>query len=299
MMISKKALEKIRKIIDRNYKSLLVNVVGTRVFTEDELRRLKDLGLDTEDKDSLLSLVYYNNVLNDLISTSGPTSIDEMLAQQKGTPTGKAHKAAEEHINENFIQAVEKLKASSQAGIEGIIRDYNLTYRNNSLQNLDRPDEMDKLVMQSSVGGLKQTLRDYTQDANRDWQRVAVTETANAMGIGSVDRVVMQNKDKDLEEVYVYRIPVNDAALCKYCRRFYLDADGTPAVYRMSTLLNNGTNYGRKPVDWKPVAGATHPNDRESGVLELRPGWHVIPGGRLEFIGLDAWKDYIKKKLRD
>jgi hypothetical protein len=299
MMISKKALDKIRKIIDKNYKALLINVVGTRVFSDDELRRLKDLGLDVEDKDSLLSLVYYNNVLNDLISTTGPTSIDDMLAQQKGKPTGEGHEAAEEHINQNFVQAVEKLKTSTQASMEGIIRDYNLTYRNNALQNLERPEEMDKLVMQSSVGGLKQSLRDYSGDATRDWNRVAVTETANAMGIGSVDRVVMQNRDKDLEEVYVFRIPVNDAALCKFCRKFYLDADGSPAVYRMSTLLNNGTNYGRKPADWKPVAGATHPNDRESGVLELRPGWKVVAEGRLEFIGVPAWKEYIKKKLRD
>ncbi len=299
MIVSKRALEKIRKIIDKNYKSLMINVIGTKVFSDDELRRLRDMGLDTEDKDSLLSLVYYNNVLNDLISTTGPTSIDDMIAQQRSKPEGEAHVAAEEHINENFAQAVEKLKSSAQASIEGVIRDYNMAYRNNSLQNLDRPGEMDKLVMQSSVGGLKQSLRDYTHDANRDWSRVAVTETANAMGIGSVDRVVMQNKDKDLDEVYVYRIPVNDAALCKFCRKFYLDANLTPAVYRMSTLLNNGTNYGKKAMDWKPVAGATHPNDRESGVLELRQGWKVMPEGKLEFIGLDAWRDYIQKKLRD
>lgn len=299
MIISKSALEKIRRIIDKNYRSLMVNILGARVFSEEELARLKDLGLDVEDKDSLLSLIYYNNVLNDLSSTIGPTSISEMLAQQKDRPEGEAHSAAEEHINENFKQLLEKAKASSQAGIEGIIREYNLSYRNNALQNLERPDELDKLVMQSSVGGLKQALRDYSHDAERDWDRVAITETANAVGMGSVDRVVINNRDKDLGEVYVYRIPVNDAALCKFCRRFYLDGDQSPAVYRMSTLLNNGTNYGRKKDEWKPVATATHPHDRESGILELRPGWKVLPEGRLEFIGQNAWEDYIKDKVRN
>jgi hypothetical protein len=299
MMISKRALEKIRAAVDKGYKSLLINVVGNRVFSEEELRRLKALGLDTENSDSLLSLIYYNNVLNDMASVTGPGSVEEMLAQQKNRPKGPAHAAAEEHLNETFAQLVEKLKASTQASIEGVVRDYNLAYRNNALQNLSRPGEMDRLVKQSSVGGLKQALRDLSHDADRDWQRVAVTETANALGMGSVDRVVVQNKDKDLDEVYVYRIPVNDAALCKYCRKFYLDSDGTPAVYQMSTLLKNGTNYGRKPAEWKPVAGATHPNDRESGVLELRPGWKVTAGGKLEFIGQDAWRSYIQKKLRE
>lgn len=278
MIISKQALEKIKKIIDNNYHALLMTVGGDK---------------------SLLSMIYYNNVLNDLDSTTGPISIEDMTEQQRNVPQGEAHAVAEEHINENFIQLIQKLKANSQANLEGIIRDHNLSYRNNALQNLERTDALDKLVKQSTVGGLKQKLRDLSGDANHDWQRVAVTETANAMGLGSVDRIVMQNKEKDLDEVYVYRIPVNDAALCKYCRRFYLDGDDSPAVYRMSTLLNNGSNYGRKASEWKAVAGATHPNDRESGVLELRAGWKVVAGGKLEFIGLDEWRTYIQAKLRD
>lgn len=299
MIISKTALEKIKAIIEKNYRALAVTVLGTSVLKPEELERLRKLGFPVDNKDSLLSLIYYNNVLNDLNTTTGPLTIPEMKEQQKGKPHGEAHEVAEEHMNENFFQMIEKLKTSVQTGIEGVIRDYNFSFRNNALQNLDRPEEMEKLVKQSTVGGLKAKLRDLSGDADRDWQRVAVTETANAMGMGSVDRVVMHNKDKDLEEVYVYRIPVNDAALCKWCRKFYLDADQTPAVYRMSTLMNNGTNYGKKTVDWKAVAGATHPNDRESGVMELRAGWKVVAEGRLEFIGLDSWREYINKKLRD
>jgi hypothetical protein len=49
---------------------------------------------------------------------------------------------------------------------------------------------------------------------------------------------------------------------------------------------------------WRPVVGATHPQDRESGILELKPGWKVLAGGRLEYIGLARWAEYIKAKVR-
>lgn len=298
MLISKKALEKIRAIVEHNYRSLLVNVVGKAVLSEEELAELKRAGYDTENEESLLSLIYHNNILNDLTNTTGPLSVPEMVAQQVTKHTGVIHKVAEEHLNENFAQTIEKIKAGVQAGIEGLVRDHNFSFRNNMIQNTDRPEALSGLMKQSSVGGLKRTLREYSGDAYRDWQRVAITETANAMGMGSVDRVVSQNKDADLNQVYVYRIPVNDAKLCRYCRRFYLDGDGTPAVYRLSTLLNNGSNYGKAAGDWKAVAGATHPNDRESGVMELRPGWKVTVGGKLEFIGKPEWRDYVSKKVR-
>lgn len=298
MIISKKALQRIKDVIDNNYKSLLVTTLGTKTLSEAEIARLKDAGFNAEDKDSLLSLIYYNSVLNDLGTTMGPISIEEMQRQQKAKPKGTLFTTAEEHLNENLAQLIEQLKAKVQAGIEGTIRDYNLAYRNDALQNLTRPEEMDKLVMESTVGGLKRALRDYSGDVLKDWRRIAVTETANAIGLGSVDRVVTQNKDKDLEEIYVFRIPVNDAALCSFCRKFYLDADQSPAVYRLSTLLSNGTNYGKKKHDWKPVATVTHANDRETGIIELKPGWKVLPEGKMEFIGKDVWQEYIQKKLR-
>jgi hypothetical protein len=280
-MISKTALDKIRKIIEKNYRSLLLSIIGSKA------------------KDSLLSKIYFHNILNDVNSTTAPTSIAEMTAQQKTVPKSGIHDVAIEHLNENFEQLVEKLKASTQAGMEGIIREYNMANRNDSLQNQDRSEAIGKLMMQSSVGGLKTQLRDYFQDGNRDWKRVAVTETANAIGMGAIDRVLTQNKEQDLSEIYVYRIPVVDDALCKFCRSFYLDPDGTPAVYRLSTLLSNGSNYGKKPHDWKPVAVATHPGDRETGIIQLNQGWKILAGGKLEFIGKEAWLSYIEKKVRN
>jgi len=299
MVISKEALAKIKKIIDKNYNNLLLTLIGTKALSEEDLDILRQAGVEVkDDAKSILDLIYYNNVLNGIRNDSAPKNISEMKKQQTTVPIEESHSFALEHINESFVHATEKLKMDVKSRIEGLIRDNNMSFRSLILQNPGQIESVTQLIKESTLGGLKQRLRDFSGDVNRNWERIAITETANAVGLGSADRVISMNKNKSLEEVYVYRIPVNDSALCKFCRKFYLDDDQSPALYRMSTLLNNGTNYGKKTTDWSPVIQATHPNDRESGIIELRPGWKVGPGGKVEFIGEAAWSEYINKKLR-
>lgn len=298
MVISKETIEKIKKIIEKNYNHLVLSITGKSTLSKEELKQLKDAGFDVSNEDSLLALVYYNYVLNDLKSPSAPKNISEMKKQQQAKPTGDIHSSMEENLNQSLKHYADKLSADAQSSIEGIIRNYNMQFRSKLLADPAKAEDVQQLIKESTVGQIKQKLRDAFKDMNRNWERVAVTETANALGLGSVDRVAMMNRDKKPEDIFVFRIPVNDIKLCASCRKFYLDRDQTPAVYRLSTLLGNGTNYGKKVAEWKPVAVATHPNDRESGVIQLRPGWRVGPEGKLEYIGLKDWDAYIKNKLR-
>lgn len=45
---------------------------------------------------------------------------------------------------------------------------------------------------------------------------------------------------------------------CEWCHHFYLNNDGTPKVYKLAELQNNGTNIGKPKQAWKPVLGPTH-----------------------------------------
>ena len=293
-MIDKTTLKKIKDIIDLNYNALLLSVVGPEVLTEGDLQTLRDAGYSVEDAGSLLSTVYYHNVLNSLTDKHQPTTIEAAKEQQVLKPERPKHLQAEQHLNEGFAQAVERLKADVQQHTDAILREYNLSERHGEAAG----GLIEQAIKESSTVKTKQLLRDMAEDADRNWSRVAITETSNAIGLGSVDRVLEMSGDTPADEVYVYRLAVEDAATCSACKRFYLDPDGSPAVYRLSTLLGNGTNYGLKTQAWKPVAGASHPNERCSGVVELRRGWRVLPGGEVEFIGNTAWAPYILKKLR-
>lgn len=298
MVTSKRVLEIIKKIIEKRYASLAISVLGKAVYTQAQLNALAKLGIDVSNKTSLIELAYYHNLLNVHGKADSPTDVGDMEAQQSGDlPKGPHQEAAVEHLNESMKAAIDKIKQDVAMRIEGYVRDNNQDFRFKALQGQERTDEVDKLVRESTLTKLKQRLRDSSGDANRDWTRVATTETSNAIGVGSVDRIAKENAGSDPNEIYVYRIVVNDAALCKYCRRFYQDGDSAPKVYRLSTLLSNGSNYGKKAADWLPVVGATHPNERCSQVIELKRGWKVLPGGKQSYIGPDSWNEYIVNKV--
>jgi hypothetical protein len=301
MVTGRSTIELVREIIRKHYSRLVVSVLGRDMLTPDELKQLEAAGIDTSNNDSLMSLVYYHNFINHPIDEHTPTSADEARAQQtvQGLkPQGDAHEYTVQNINDKTKQYIEKLKLDVMTRVEGIIRENNDAYKMDALQNIDRSDIMDDLTKESTLGKLKQKLRDTAGDGNRDWNRIAVTEMSNAIGIASVDRIVSDNMGTGLDDVFVFRITVKDAKTCKWCRRFYDDGDGSPKLYRLSTLLDNGSNYGKRTDSWNPVIGATHPNERCSQMIELKPGYRLLPDGNVTYIGLDKWRAYIEDKLQ-
>lgn len=300
MVLSSEVIEKIRRIIQKHYAQFSISMLGRSAFSKEELKLMEAAGIDTSNKDSFLSMVYFHNFINNPRNPNSPTSVEDMKAQQSQSgikPIGEANDYTVKNLDEKMKQYIDKLRMDVVTRIEGFIRDNNDSYKFNALQNLDRTEALDDLVKESSLGKVKQKLRDSAKDANRDWQRVALTEMSNAIGVGSVDRIVTDNRGADLNDVYVYRVIVGDALTCKFCRRFYGDVGNPPKIYRLSTLLGNGSNYGLKQDAWKPVSGATHPNTRTSQVIELKPGFAVVPGGGVTYIGLAKWNEYIHEVL--
>lgn len=301
MVTKKETIEKIREIISKHYSRLVISTLGRNVLSPDELKELEAMGIDTSNVDSLMTLVYNHNFLNHPIDELSPGSVEDMKSQQsdkRSLPKGQAHDYTVENINDKTKQYIEKLKLDVMTRVEGIIRENNDAYKMDALQNLDRNDILDDLIKESTLGKLKQKLRDTSGDGNRDWTRIAVTEMSNAIGVASVDRIVSNNIGADLDDVYVFRITVKDSKTCKWCRRFYDDEDGSPKLYMLSSLLSNGSNYGKKTDEWMPVIGATHPNERCSQMIELKPGFMLLSDGSVTYVGLEKWKPYILDKLQ-
>lgn len=297
MVHSESTIEKIKAIIEKHYSRLVLSVLGSGALTKAQVKALADAGFETEVESSLLTLIYNHMFINTPPTPKQPKTLKAAAKQQsepKMVPKGEAHDFSIQDLNASAASRIKFLSEQTSTRFEGLIRSSNQNYKNDALQNLNRSFSGDRKVKKKSVQQLIQDLKAITADGNRDWERVALTELSNSVGIGSVDRIVVDNVEKDLKEVYVYRIIVGDSVTCKFCRQFYGDVGQVPKVYRLSTLLANGvTNYGRKQDAWMPVIGATHPNTRTSGILELKPGWQLKPGGSVTFIGKDKWSEYI------
>lgn len=299
-VLKESAINKIKQIIERRFNFIILMMSGKKFLSPSDVEELEKQGFKTENNKSIMDYVYNHNYLN-TIDENAPTSLEGMVEQQspKGfVPKGEAHDISKTYLAATLAQHLQKEKANASSKIESVVRDNNNAYKFNALQNLDRQPEIDELVKEGTLSKMKNRLRDLGGEFTTNWSRIVNTEVSNAIGMGSVDRIVNQNKESDLQEVYVYRVTVGDAAVCKYCKRFYEDSDGSPVLYKLSTLLNNGSNYGKKPDAWLPVTLATHPNERCSQIMELKPGFKLLPGGGLTFIGRDKWKEYVQNKLR-
>jgi hypothetical protein len=101
----------------------------------------------------------------------------------------------------------------------------------------------------TSTGTLASVLRERLRagDVERDWRRVAVTETRWAVNYASLVHYLEQGAER------VYWSVHPDA--CADCKRIYLHPDGTPRVFGLHAILeevarHGGTNVGRPAKDW-------------------------------------------------
>jgi len=122
-----------------------------------------------------------------------------------------------------------------------------------------------------------QRIRDATKDFKRDWFRVAHTELHNATEEAKAIVIAHRGPERDPR---VFKRP--HASACSFCVLLYLKPDKvTPRIFRLSALLANGSNVGRRAgrptrsgrsrTEWKAVVGAIHPLCQ----CEL----HVFPDG--------------------
>jgi hypothetical protein len=118
----------------------------------------------------------------------------------------------------------------------------------------------------AEAGEVARRIRDVVKDLKRDWFRVAHTEMHNA--VEEAKAIVLAHRSSD-RDPRVFKRPRGDS--CPFCILLYLKPDKvTPRVFRLSELLANGSNVGRRagrPVrsgssrtEWRAVVGATHPH---------------------------------------
>lgn len=299
MVIKPEVLARIRKIIDKWHKYTLITMIGQNNVPRELLEELRRDGLTPEHAKSFLQMAYNHNYLNDFGVKENPKTHREMVVQQipSSLPNGTQHASSLDFLTQNLKALIEKQKAEVTSRIEGMIQDENNKFKFETMKNPEGSKDLNEMMLKVSKSKLVTRFRDASKDSNRNWDRIVHTEISNAISLGSADRIIDNNKGTNPEEIYVYRIVVEDSALCKWCRKFYMDSDGSPKLYKLSELLSNGSNYGKRTSEWKPVALATHPNERCSPVIELKRGFKALKGGAQTFIGYDEWPSYIQSKI--
>lgn len=136
--------------------------------------------------------------------------------------------------------------------------------------------------------GFSQHLAKKFQDHERDWDRIAFYELKDAEGQGKG----MELLESFGPEQLVYKVPL--ATACTQCIYLYTNPDGKPKLFKISEMLRDGNNIGRKPY---PVRGGVVDLDRRlDGAETLKPvAGQVHPwcecSGPYAYSGYEPWAE--------
>lgn len=127
-------------------------------------------------------------------------------------------------------------------------RKYMGVIRDTVQENVERRESWRKLA--SDLGH-------KTGDWARDFKRIAATEKQKAMQEGQVARLVSRYGDPD--DIRVAKQPNPDA--CPSCIKLHYEhgAGSKLRIFKLSELIDNGTNVGKKQNAWQATVGPVHP----------------------------------------
>lgn len=270
MPLSKDQKKRIRAAIQNHHLAYKVEILGEGSVSKKDLRRLKAKGLikkpSTATAKARVAVPAAHMVGSISISVGdkemkkvSPEGYWEYITQAPPVLTKlerSAIRATQDHVG-NLISGIGNkvlgvFDSTAYAEDQKLRRDYASVVQEMTAVGIAKRE---------GVNVVASSLRRATDDAMRDWERVAYTETNNAIEEGKA-HTISSRVPKGVDPM-VFKRPRNDA--CKFCVLLYLDGK-RPRLFKLSELSANGTNHGRKAgrptmksTGWKAVVGSTHP----------------------------------------
>ena len=266
-MTKRQKLREIQKIIDK-YIKVLQQLPSGGTIDPAMARRLgipKDLKPLVED-------AYKSGRLKGRTKARISKEILEQFFEEL-TPKGKDFTSIHAmEVEQDRALVLEKAKSRiTRASIENLKRDFKV------LETVFGEQTLPKRKMSS-------ILREITKDVRQDLDMVVRAETVNTQQHAIAHEILegtspYSNLGSDSS---VFKRPNPDA--CDHCKKHYLEKDGrTPKVFKLSELIENGTNYGKKVGAWQPVLGIMHPHC-ECQVSVLPEGTEFDEHGQIKIV---------------
>ena len=235
--------KKIKNIIKLYHLNFLFDTIGEDYLSEEE-REFLENGLGktklNRDKIPLLDKIFAFGKIAEKIGLENANKITKK----------DLDKFIQENTNKNIQEELNKIK--SQAYLDILGKQYKI--EKDLRQGILNEQNKKEFKISNIV--------DYIKEKFEDWSYLKdsisyVSECA--LNQGKVEEIKSKS---DSEDPLVYKVPIQDEKLCPNCRKAYLNSDGTPKIFKLSELEENGTNIGKKPNAWLPTLGMMHPHCR-------------------------------------
>jgi hypothetical protein len=255
---------RIQQIISDGHLAFVAEMFGPTSIGHDDYVRLHAAGKIRDDKLLPQDVVLAAHALGAIMGHAqlSPDITPGDLVPHDAQVITEAEREAVTILRDRLGQHVRGLGNRLDTVVGHILVDADDAIRRARVTKRARASDVDQ---RSAMLAVEQKIRLAMRDFRRDWMRCAHTEMHNAMEEAKAIVISHRGPDRDPR---VFKRPRPDA--CRFCVMLYLRPNKiTPRVFKLSELLANGSNVGRRAgqptrsgssrTEWKATLGAVHP----------------------------------------
>ena len=277
MVFTQNQIQDLLSILRKHELVFIMNQLGVAFLTVEDKAILLAAGIDVnkfKNKKGIIEHAFLFGILADAIGDDRAKKMDytqfqKFIASKNFIPLTDEEEFALQQIKTRAYTDITNLGARMRNAVS------NSVLRNNQQQSLIvqrmiRAKAVKAIELRQGARALAADLANTSQDWEVDWLRIAYYLTHEAYNAGRAQNI-LKNYGAD-SEVYFDVYP----GACQSCKKLYLtdpdDPDSEPIVYKLSEIIANGNNIGRKVADWKPTISPTHPYCRCT-INHKKPGF--------------------------
>lgn len=281
MKMTIKQIWKVIELIQKNEAIFIGTELGLNYLSPYQKQILKQYGVDPDDFSKSISNIdrsFYFGMLAQTLGSNKSFNVkkkdfDKWFENELKKP-----------LSTQKSKALEYLKNRTFTDITGLGNRFSTKVSNSVLTSSQKQTEkirkkikkktIEAVSKNDSISELAGELRRMTEDWGRDFSRISDYVMQEAYGIGRAQQILEDYGDD--AEVYKQTFP----GVCKHCEKNYGTPGLEPIVYKLSDLISNGNNIGRK--EQIPVIGPAHPWARS--ILHPKPKGSVWDSEKQEFV---------------
>lgn len=264
MIFSYGQIQDMLSILRRHELVFIAGQLGINYLSDTDKMILKAAGVDLDlfkNSQGVVEHAFLFGILADSINDERTKDMtyaqfQKFLKSGNFIPLTDEEEFALQQVKNRAYTDITNLGARMRNGVS------NSVLRNNQQQSLLVQDVIKKKTINAvklrlGATDLASDLANTTKDWEVDWLRIAYYLTHEAFNAGRAQNI-LKKYGKDAEVYF----DVHKGA-CKKCMELFLtdpeDENSEAKIYKLSEIIANGNNIGRKTADWKATISPIHP----------------------------------------
>lgn len=277
-MLTPNQIDELLRLLEYQHILFSARHVGTEVLSEKDLQLLSEFGVDPIKLSTISSVeeAYRFGMLSEALGHTRASDLSyndlkKFISEGRYLPYTTAEQATLNHLKQTTYSHIKGLGNKIAQDTRTVLIESDQK-RRVKYEKVLKKEMTEAALNRQTIGETVLNIGNRTGDWSRDFGRIVETELHNAFEHGRSAAIKKRNGGD--ADVYVYKDVYLGA--CWHCIRLFLTngIGSKPKIFELSELEANGTNYGLKTKDWKPVLGPVHPYcfDDETEVLTDK-GW--------------------------